>query len=72
MTNYQTELPTLFDISGEMAVFTSDEELLSLTDYYLNHEAERADIARAGYEAAVTKHSLENRLAEMFEMAFGV
>ncbi len=72
MTNYQTELPMIFDTSSQMAVFTSDEELLNLTEYYLSHEHERADIASAGYEAVLTNHSLENRLVEMFEMAFGV
>lgn len=50
LSNYQPELAELFQSSAEFDYYTSVEELLEKTDYYLNHEKERNEIAHNGFE----------------------
>ena len=70
LTNYQSEIPELFDRG--LVMFASDEELLSLTDYYLSHEKEREEIAKEGQAVVRAKCSIEARVLEMFETAFSI
>lgn len=42
--------------------YESHDDLLRKTEYYLNHEDERAQIARNGHEKAGKFHSYEKRM----------
>ncbi|MCR5120076.1 MAG: DUF3880 domain-containing protein [Lachnospiraceae bacterium] len=68
MTNYQEELPELYDPGIEAEFFSSVEELIDKCAYYLEHEEERALIAARGYERTVSSHSYEIRIAEMIRL----
>ncbi len=50
LTNWQEELPELYEPGVEAEYFGSQEELLDKAGYYLEHEEERKEIARRGYE----------------------
>ncbi len=50
----------------EMAVFENKEELREKCTYYVTHEAERQQIARAGYERVIAQHTYEQRFQEIF------
>ena len=65
LTNYQEELPELYEPGLEVETFSSAEELLDKTGWYLEHEEERAAIARAGYERTKAGHTYEKRITEM-------
>lgn len=51
----------------EVACFGSPDELIEKVRYYLDHEAERVLIARAGYRRCVRDHSLKNRADAIIE-----
>ena len=67
MTNYQEELPELFDIGVDLEAYSSLEELVDKCSYYLSHEDERKRIALNGYEKAKTVHNIRNRVAQMIK-----
>lgn len=65
MTNWQEELPELYEPGVEAEYFTSIEELLDKADYYLEHDDERCAIAERGYERTKQEHTYDIRIAEM-------
>ena len=50
-----------------VAFFGSPDEPVEKERYYLDHEAERVLIARAGYRRCVRGHSLKNRAQAIVE-----
>lgn len=72
MTNYQAELPELFDIGTELVSYGSMDELIELTNYYLNHDSERKEIAHNGFEKVKTEYNYPVRLTKMLELAFSL
>lgn len=70
LTNYQSELPSYFEIGKDLDAYESQEELMEKVQYYLSHEEERVEIAIHGYEKTARLHSYENRLAEMLRILF--
>ena len=67
LTNFQTEIPEYFEVGKEIEVFSSEEELMDKIGYYLEHEEERKEIARNGYQKAKECYSLELRVKQMLE-----
>ena len=70
MTNWQEELPELYEPGVEVEYFTSQDELMDKTSYYLAHEDERRDIAMKGYERTVAEHTYDIRIAQMIKMVY--
>ena len=71
LTNWQEELPELYEPGVEVEYFGSKEELLDKAGYYLEHEEERMAIARAGYERTKACHTYDMRIAEMIRVVNG-
>lgn len=65
MTNYQSEIPELFDIGIDLEVYESADELREKCDFYLTHEEERKQIARNGYLKVKQYHDCKQRLKTM-------
>ena len=72
LTNYQPGLTDCFTIGTDLAVYSSPEELLIQTEYYLTHEKERLEIAQNGWETVKNHHTYIHRLTEMFKKAFSL
>lgn len=70
ITNYQAELPELFEIGTDLVAYESMEHLKELCAYYLTHEEERKAIAQNGYEKVKKFHTYDIRLVQMLDMAF--
>ena len=51
----------------EIVIFGNFDELAEKCKYYLNHPAERAGIAKAGYERTIREHTYEQRFNEIFK-----
>ena len=68
MTNYQAEIPDLFEIGVDMETYGSLEELVDKCSYYLTHEDERQQIALNGYRKVKEHHGYVNRMVEMVRM----
>lgn len=62
MTSFQLEYMDFFENGKDYVYYESHDDLLRKTEYYLNHEDERAQIARNGHEKAVKFHSYEKRI----------
>lgn len=65
MTNYQAELTDYFEIGKDLEAYSSLDELIDKCTYYLQHEEERKQIARNGYETVKQFHRYPHRIAEM-------
>ena len=65
MTNYQAEIPELFEIGMDLEAYSSLEELVNKCSYYLTHEDERRQIALNGYRKVKEYHGYVNRMVEM-------
>lgn len=68
MTNFQEDFLRHFKPGEEFVYYESIDDLLAKTQYYLSHESERADIARAGQEAIKKHHTFKVRMQEIFDM----
>ena len=67
LTNYQPEIAELFEDGMELVMYTDIEEMLQKTEYYLTHEEEREQIARAGYEKVCNCFSVKERIMELIK-----
>lgn len=67
LTNFQSEIPEYFEIGRDLETYSDERELLDKIGYYLEHEEERKQIARNGYEKAKSQYSLERRVKQILE-----
>ncbi len=70
LTNYQSELPSLFVLGRDFDVYGSEDELLEKTEFYLTHERDRMEIASCGLKTVKEYHNYPRRLSEMLSLAF--
>jgi len=59
LCEYAVGLENLFEIGKEIEIFHTKEELLEKVRYYLEHEKEREDIARRGWERAIKDYDVK-------------
>ncbi len=70
LTNFQPEMAENFVIGEHLETFVNEKELLEKIAYYLEHEEERAEIARAGQQAVREFHSYRERAVTIFNTVF--
>jgi len=66
LVEYMEELEEFFDIGKEIVCYNGPEDLVDKIKYYLEHDDQREEIRKAGYERALRNHTWHQR----FEMAF--
>lgn len=71
LSNWQPEIPELFEEGKEIVTFRTPEEMLDKVEYYLKHEMERQRIALNGYRKVKNCHTLEHRLAKIISIIQG-
>lgn len=71
LTNYQPQLEEFFEIGKDLECYFSKEDMLYKIQYYLEHEEERARIARNGYEKVKQFHGYEQRIQTILEKING-
>ena len=62
LTNYQEDFLEYFEPGIDYVFYSSREELIELTDYYLIHEDERQEIAYNGYCKVKSGHTYKDRV----------
>ncbi len=67
LTNYQTEIDELFENGKELVMYTDMEDMFLKAGYYLTHEEERMQIARAGYEKICNCFSIKEKISELID-----
>lgn len=71
MTNFQSEIPEMFEIGKDLEVYTSLDELREKCEYYLTHEDERLAIANNGYIKTKQYHNCKQRIQQMIACMLG-
>lgn len=71
ITNYQEELPELFDIGTDLECYSSLDELKEKCAYYLAHDRKRENIAKNGYEKVSRLHGWNTRILQILDAASG-
>lgn len=69
LTNYQPEIAEHFADGEEVVMYTSLEDAVMKCEYYLEHEEERKQIAKRGYQKVKGLFRYEDRLETMLEVA---
>lgn len=72
LTNYQNDLLAHLSPGEHLDVYTSEEDLLEKTAYYLSHPAICREIAHNGYTFVKEHHSYLIRCNELIEIAFSL
>lgn len=67
LSNYQPELAEYFTDGEEIVIWQDFEDLAQKIDYYLEHEEERARIAKAGYEKVKALFHYDTLAGQMIE-----
>ncbi len=65
MTNYQAEIPLYFKEGEDLICFDGVEDLREKAAYYLEHEEERRQIAKNGYEKVKQYHGYVDRIQKI-------
>lgn len=71
LTNYQPELEEFFEIGRDLECYFDKEDMICKIRYYLEHEEERAQIAKNGYEKVKSRHGYRNRIQTIWEKING-
>lgn len=61
ITAYMEELQDYFDIGSEILCYKDEEELCEIVKYYVEHEDEREQIRKKGYQKFLEYHTYEKR-----------
>lgn len=69
LSNYQAEIPEIFVPDEDIVLYDSIPDMLAKIDYYLEHEEERVQIAKNGYEKVKEYHSYDVRIVTMLKTA---
>lgn len=67
LTNYIAGLDDYFLIGGEIAVYSSVDDLALQIKYYLNNESERKKIMLEGFKRAISEHTYYQRFKNIFD-----
>ena len=68
MTDWKKNLNEMFEPDREVAVYRNPQECAELIEYYLEHEEERAAIARAGQQRTLREHTYYHRVNELVDI----
>lgn len=70
ISNYQTEILDYLVPGEDIVLYSSEEELLSLCNYYLAHPKECREIAENAYEKVKNHHTYVIRISQILKAAF--
>jgi len=65
LTDHRDNLGEMFDVGKEIETYRDADELVEKTRFYLAHEPERAQIARAGQARTLSEHTFQRRMEEL-------
>lgn len=67
LSSFCAETAELFEEDKEIVMFKTPEELMEKVDYYLTHDKEREQIAKAGHEKVLHCYTYERKLKQLLE-----
>jgi spore maturation protein CgeB len=66
LTERVPHLELYFELDQEVAVFDDTDDLAERVRYWLEHDAERQQVADAGYRRVMAEHTYDHRFAAIF------
>ena len=67
LSNFQADFLDDFIPGEDFVYYESKEDLLAKIDYYLNHDDERAAIAKNGHDKVAAHHTFRHRIRQMLK-----
>lgn len=67
LSNYCEETAELFEEDKEIVMYKTPEELFEKVEYYLKHDKEREEIARAGHSKVIASYTYEDKLKKLLD-----
>lgn len=67
ISNYQEDIYEHFVPDEDIVIYTDYNDLMRKVDYYLEHEEERKQIAKSGYEKVKKYHTYKHRIDQILE-----
>lgn len=71
MSNYQEEFEELYIPEKDVVLYSTIDELIDKTKFYLTHERARLTIAMNGYKRTVSEHTMKIRVEQILKTVFG-
>lgn len=71
LTNYCAETAELFEEDREIVMFKTPEELIEKAAYYLAHDKEREEIAKAGRRKVLNCYTYDKKLKKLMDWVEG-
>ena len=68
LTDWKENLSEMFEVGKEVVAYRTPQECAELIRYYLEHDAERQAIARAGQQRTLREHTYQRRMHELVEI----
>lgn len=68
LTDARGELPQMYAVGSELAVYRGAKDLMDQIDYYLTHEEERLLVAARGYRRTRAEHTFDDRIKKMLDI----
>ena len=68
LTDWKANLAELFEPGREVIAYRTPDECAELIGYYLEHDAEREAVARAGQQRTLREHSYDQRMQELVDV----
>jgi len=68
VTDWKTNLHEMFEIDKEVIAYRTHEECAEMIRYYLEHEEEREQIARAGQQRTLRDHTYYQRMQDLVDI----
>ena len=69
LTNYQTEIAEYFVDGEDLVMYSGMEDLVEKVAYYLEHDKEREQIARNGYEKLKREHDMGKNMVNLLNLS---
>jgi spore maturation protein CgeB len=67
LTRHTDEIAEFYELGKEIDTYSSSEELVEKTRFYLNHPDEAEKLRNAGYQRALRDHTWECRFEQLFK-----
>ena len=68
ITDAKDNLSELFEVDKEIVAYKTVDDLVSLIQYYTEHDQQREIIAAAGQQRTLNEHTYENRMRTLVDI----
>ena len=68
ITDWKKNLHEIFEPGKEVVAYRTNDECVEMIQYYLEHDAEREAISRAGQQRTLQDHTYHNRMQELVDI----